>query len=117
MAFKQQSQNTDDRNASRATRARRVLSIANKTKVLEMLDNGETKTSVGHFGGINTSLICTVNKNEEAIRASVWRGTADSLRTIIHSLKCQNRDNGKRWAWLASNRESRMGPPPVGVIG
>jgi len=80
MASKQQSKNTDNRNARRATRARKGMSIANKMKVLEMLDNGETETSVGCFWGVNRSIICTVKKNEKAIGASVLRGTPESLR-------------------------------------
>lgn len=45
-----------------------------------MLDNGETKTSVGCFFGFNESTIHTVEKNERAIRASASRGTPESLR-------------------------------------
>lgn len=80
MASKQQSKNTDGRNARRATRARKGMSIANKMKVLEMLDNGETETPVGCFWGVNRSVICKVKKNEKAIGASVLRGTPESLR-------------------------------------
>lgn len=46
MVSKQKSKNADSRNARRAKRARKVTFVANKMKVLEMLDNGETKTSL-----------------------------------------------------------------------
>lgn len=36
-------------------RARKVMSVANNMKVLEMLHNGETETSIGCFLGVNES--------------------------------------------------------------
>lgn len=51
MASKQKSVKVDDRNAGQVKRERKVMSIANKMRVLEMLDNGETKTSAGPFWG------------------------------------------------------------------
>lgn len=57
--------------------ARKVMSIANKMRVLEMLGNGGTKTSVGCFIIVNKSIIHTMKKNEKAIRASKWRSTQE----------------------------------------
>lgn len=44
MAPKQKNKKVDDRNARQVKRARKVICIANKMRVLEMFDNGETKT-------------------------------------------------------------------------
>lgn len=49
MASKQKSKKVDGRDARKPKRARKVMSLANKMRVLEMLNNGETKASVGHF--------------------------------------------------------------------
>lgn len=116
MASKQQSKNTDYRNARRAMRARKVMSVANKMKVLEMLDNGETETSVGCFGGVSRCIICTVKKNEKAIRASISRGTSESLRKSFLAWNIKTETMEKDWhVWLLTQRK-RNRPPLVCIL-
>ena len=45
MVSKQKNKKVNDREARSVKRTKKV---ANKMRILEMLDNGETKTSVGH---------------------------------------------------------------------
>lgn len=62
---------------------------------------GKPRPLRGIYFGINES----VKKNKKAIRVSVPRGTLESLRKIIHNSKCQNRENEKRFVFVASKTE------------
>ena len=46
MVSKQKTKKVNDREARRVKRTKK---LANKMRILEMLDNGETKTTLGHF--------------------------------------------------------------------
>ncbi|KAM6151616.1 tigger transposable element-derived protein 1-like [Rhynchocyon petersi] len=80
MASNPDDKKVEDTNAKKVKRVRKVMSIANKMRVLEMLDQGKTNTAVGRAFGVNESTIRTIKKNEKAIRASASRGTPESLR-------------------------------------
>ncbi|XP_006875041.1 PREDICTED: tigger transposable element-derived protein 1-like [Chrysochloris asiatica] len=80
MASKTENNRVDNKSTRRVKRSRKVMSLANKMRVLEMLDQGETNTAVGRFFGVNESTIRTIKKNAKAIRASASRGTPESLR-------------------------------------
>lgn len=48
---------------------------------MKCFDNGEKKKDLCRvFFGVNEFTICTVKKNQKGIRASVSRGTPESLR-------------------------------------
>ncbi|XP_037368771.1 tigger transposable element-derived protein 1-like [Talpa occidentalis] len=115
MASQEKSKQVDDSSA-RVKRVRKVMSIANKMRVLEMLDTGETNSSVGRFFGVNESTIRTIKKNEKAIRASASRGTPESLKKsyFTRNATLENMER-ELHLWLL-NQRSLNNPLSVCVI-
>ena len=56
-------------------RQKRVMRLANKIKVLDMLVRGDSAVSVGKHFNVNESTIRSIKKNEENIRKSVSRSS------------------------------------------
>ena len=62
-----------------------VMSLADKLKVLEMLENGESGVAVGKAFSVNESTIRGIKKSGADIRASAARGTPTSNKSIGRS--------------------------------
>lgn len=88
-----------------------MMSIANKMRVLEMLDNSGTKTLVEcfFFFDVNESTVCTIKKHQKGIRASVLRGTPELLRKshITQNAKIVKME-GDFHLWFLKQRKLNM---------
>lgn len=58
------------KNLSKTEKKRKVLNVAEKLKILDLLKNGEKIADVARKFGINESSVRTIRKNEDNIRAS-----------------------------------------------
>ena len=58
------------KNLSKTEKKRKVLNVAEKLKILDLLKNGEKIADVARKFDINESSVRTIRKNEDNIRAS-----------------------------------------------
>ncbi|XP_006881963.1 PREDICTED: tigger transposable element-derived protein 1-like [Elephantulus edwardii] len=116
MASTPENNKGEERKGKKVKRVRKVMSLAKKMRVLEMLQNGESCTAVGRIFGVNESTIRTIKKNEKAIRGSASRGTPESLRnTYITRNANLERMERELHEWLMEQKRNNQ-PLSVYII-
>ena len=70
---------------SKHKRKRRVMTIGEKAKVLEMIEEGKTVVEIGRYFGVNNSTIRTIKKAENRIRKTADITFNMSAKWIISS--------------------------------
>ena len=68
-------------NANSPKRVKKVMTLQEKVKVLDMLKEGRSNVAVGRHFGVNESTIRSIKKNEAAIRSNVNTNVSHFAKT------------------------------------
>ncbi|XP_032806279.2 uncharacterized protein LOC116940493 [Petromyzon marinus] len=98
----------------RVKRAKKIMPLSEKVRLLDRLALGESAASVGRLYGVNESTVRYIKKSEVAIRASVSECVPRSARASFYT-RDPHMEKMERALNLWIEDQTRMGVPLSGV--